>query len=50
MLSKGEVIDILQLMGSANLGPATFHKLIEEHGSPQKAIEGIKKDTSLQEI
>ena len=41
MLEKSQIIDILQLINSENLGPVTFYKLIKKFGSPQKAIENV---------
>ncbi len=41
MAASEEIIDILQLINSDNLGPATFYKLIAKFGSPQAAIENI---------
>ena len=41
MLEKSQIIDILQLINSENLGPVTFHKLVNKFGSPQKAIENV---------
>ena len=43
MLSKSEVIDILQLISSENLGPATFYKLVKEFGSAKVAINNAHK-------
>ena len=43
MLSKSEVIDILQLINSENLGPATFYKLVKEFGSARLAIDNAHK-------
>ena len=43
MLSKSEVIDILQLISSENLGPATFYKSVKEFGSVKGAIENAHK-------
>lgn len=44
--NKNELLDIIQLINSENVGPITFHKLVESYGSPASALfeaEKIKK-------
>lgn len=38
-----ELIDILQLINSENVGPITFYKLVESYGSPALALLGASK-------
>lgn len=40
MASAAEIIDIIQLINSENLGPVTFYKLLDKFGSPAAALEG----------
>lgn len=41
MTAPEEIVDILQLINSDNLGPVTFYKLLERFGSAKAAIEDI---------
>lgn len=44
--NKNELLDIIQLINSENVGPVTFYKLVESYGSPASALfeaEKIKK-------
>jgi len=43
VLKKSQVIDILQLINSENLGPVTFYKLIKRYGTLQSAIANADK-------
>lgn len=38
-LQPEEIIDILRLIRSENVGPVTFHTLVQRYGSPLKALE-----------
>lgn len=41
MSAAEEIIDILQLINSENLGPVTFYKMLDKYGSPRAAVENI---------
>lgn len=41
MSASEEIVDIIQLINSDNLGPVTFYKLIDKFGSPKAAIDNI---------
>lgn len=41
MITPEEIVDILQLINSENLGPITFYKLLEKFGTAKAAIENI---------
>ena len=36
-----KIIDYLQLFRSQNVGPITFHKIIEKYGTPKQALKNI---------
>ena len=47
MMNKEEIIDIIQLINSENVGPITFYKLMDMYGSPKLAIENIYRHRKL---
>ncbi len=47
MAKDKEIIDILQLINSDNVGPVTFQKLVEAYGAPALALENIHRHKKI---
>ncbi len=47
MTADKDIIDIIQLINSANIGPITFYKLLENYGTPSEALKHLPSKCKL---
>ena len=46
-MNKEEIIDVIQLINSENVGPITFYKLIDMYGSVRLALDNLHKHKKI---